>query len=86
MSNSVGNIIERWMTIYFVIRRFIKAFCVVGIRGMNVLALNYPYAYTFLSPGINVACIFHRHPGIGRVEAANMLMIKTLFATNEDFP
>ena len=74
------------MAVNFVCCRLIQFSGFFGIGCGNVFAFNYPDAYAFLPAGINIPCIFYGHNSISCMQAANMFMIKALFAANENFP
>src|SRR4051812_22479432 len=53
---------------------------------MHMVTLHNPNAYSFLSPGIHITCVFNCHLGIGSVETSHMLVVETLLAPYEYFP
>lgn len=82
----IRQIVERWMAVYFIIRRLIQRSRFIRARCMNVFAFNYPDADSFLSSRVNIPRIFNRHFCIRSVQTSHVLVIKPLLAPDEYFP
>ena len=82
----IRQIIKCRIAIYFIFSRFIKIFCIIRVRGVDVLRFNHPNTYSFHSSCINISCVFDCHLRISCVQAAYMFMIQSLFAANKNFP
>ena len=59
---------------------------VLELAGMDVARADYPDTHAFLAPGVGVARGEQRLLGIGRVQAADVLVIETAAAAHENFP
>src|SRR5215218_3256682 len=82
----IRQVVKSRMAVNLVVGRFVKTFCFIRISCMDVFTLHCPNAHTFLSPGINVPCIFNSHLWVGCVKRTYMFMIQSLFTADEYFP
>ena len=83
MFDLVGQIIESWMTIDLVLGGLVQFGSGIGRRGLDVFTLYDPNTDALTAACIHVSCIFDGHIGIGRMQAAYMLMFQALFASDE---
>src|SRR5665213_1218612 len=63
-----------------------KRFAIAGLRCMDVRRAHRPDRHAFVAPRINVARVFHRHAGVGGMQAADMLVCKPMLAADENLP
>src|SRR5450755_2051225 len=53
---------------------------------MNQFTFHYPYADSFVTPGVNVTGVFYGHMCICGVKAARMFVIESLSRSDKHFP
>ena len=75
MSQFIGQIVKRRMTIYFVIHRVEKSVRIFWIGSVNIDAFDRPNADAFLSACIHIARHFDGHLCIRSMETANVFVV-----------
>ncbi len=80
------NVVKRWMTVNFILRRFVKCFGIVGICGVDMLGFYDPNADALHPSGVNIACVLDCHISICSVETADVLVVEALSASDENLP
>ena len=73
------------MTVNLIHSRFIQLSRFFRIGSRDVLAFHHPDAHTFHAAGVYIPRILNGHLCIGSVQAAHMLVVEALLASDEYF-
>jgi len=80
------NVVKRRVAVNFVFRRFVKRFGIVGVCGVDMLGFYDPNADALHPSGVNIAGVLDCHISIRSVETADVLVVETLSASDENLP
>ena len=86
MIECVGQLVERRVAVHLVFHRVEVHGLLARVGGHDLAGQHDPDAGAFLAAGVDVARHLDRHLGVGRVQAAAMLVIKARLVADKHFP
>src|SRR5699024_3764189 len=84
MRNVLADVIEGRMPVHLIPARREHRVFLLGAGSGDVGGAHHPDTDTLVAAGIDVTGMAHRHLVVGRVERADVHMIQTAFAADED--
>src|SRR5215218_8296188 len=84
MRNVVGDVVERRVAVDLVAARREQRVLLVGARRGDRVGADDPDAHALVAAGVDVAGVQQRHPVVGGVQRADVHVVETALAADED--